>query len=72
MTIVPAADPSRRDFLYLATGGVAAVGVGAAVWPLVDQMNPDRSTIAAGVPIEISLAAIAPGQIISIFWRGKP
>ncbi|MFD2180670.1 ubiquinol-cytochrome c reductase iron-sulfur subunit [Rhodoplanes azumiensis] len=72
MTSIAASDPNRRDFLYLATGGVAAVGVGAAVWPLVDQMNPDRSTIAAGVPIEIGLAAIAPGQIISIFWRGKP
>ncbi|MEM1302924.1 MAG: ubiquinol-cytochrome c reductase iron-sulfur subunit N-terminal domain-containing protein, partial [Pseudomonadota bacterium] len=24
---------SRRDFLYYATAGAGAVGVGAAVWP---------------------------------------
>ena len=31
---------TRRDFLFYATGGVAAVGTGAAVWPLINQMNP--------------------------------
>ena len=36
-------DQNRRDFLFLATGAVAAVGVGAVAWPLIDQMNPDAS-----------------------------
>ncbi len=40
--------------------------------PLIAQMNPDASTIAAGAPIEIDLAPIADGQIIKVFWRGKP
>jgi ubiquinol-cytochrome c reductase iron-sulfur subunit len=31
---------TRRDFLFYATGGAAAVGTGAAVWPLINQMNP--------------------------------
>ena len=31
---------TRRDFLYLATASVAAFGVAALVWPLIDQMNP--------------------------------
>ena len=35
-------------------------------------MNPDASTIAAGAPIEVDLAPIAEGQIIKVFWRGKP
>ncbi|MCK5501290.1 MAG: twin-arginine translocation signal domain-containing protein, partial [Tritonibacter mobilis] len=30
----------RRDFLYYATAGTGAVAVGAAVWPLLNQMNP--------------------------------
>jgi len=35
-------------------------------------MNPDASTIAAGAPIEVDLAPIAEGQVIKVFWRGKP
>ena len=34
----------RRDFLFTATYAVGAVGVGAVVWPMIDQMNPDASS----------------------------
>ena len=37
-------EPTRRDFLYLATAAVGAVGAAATLWPLVDQMNPDAAT----------------------------
>jgi ubiquinol-cytochrome c reductase iron-sulfur subunit len=66
------AEPTRRDFLYIATGAAAAVGAAAVAWPLIAQMNPDASTIAAGAPIEVDLAPIAEGQDIKVFWRGKP
>jgi ubiquinol-cytochrome c reductase iron-sulfur subunit len=66
------AEPTRRDFLYIATGAVGAVGAAAAVWPLISQMNPDAATVAAGAPIEVDLAPIAEGQIIRVFWRGRP
>jgi len=66
------AEPTRRDFLYIATGNVAAVGAAAVAWPLITQMNPDASTIAAGVPIEVDLGPIAEGQVIKVFWRSKP
>ena len=66
------AHATRRDFLYVATGAVAAAGAAAVVWPLISQMNPDASTIAAGAPIEVDLAPIADGQVIKVFWRGKP
>jgi ubiquinol-cytochrome c reductase iron-sulfur subunit len=66
------AEPTRRDFLYIATGAVGAVGAAAALVPLVTQMNPDASTIAAGAPIEVDLAPITAGQVIKVFWRGKP
>ena len=72
VTTVSSAEPTRRDFLYIATGAVGAVGVAACVWPLIAQMNPDASTIAAGAPIEVDLAPIAEGQVIKVFWRGKP
>jgi ubiquinol-cytochrome c reductase iron-sulfur subunit len=67
-----AAEPTRRDFLYVATGTVAAVGAAATLVPLIAQMNPDASTIAAGVPIQVDLAPVAEGQIIKVFWRGNP
>jgi ubiquinol-cytochrome c reductase iron-sulfur subunit len=66
------AEPTRRDFLYIATGTVAAIGAAATLVPLVAQMNPDASTIAAGAPIEVELGPIAEGQVIKVFWRGKP
>ena len=64
--------PTRRDFLFVATGAVAAVGGLATLWPFVSQMNPDASTIAAGAPIDVDLTPIAEGQDIKVFWRGKP
>jgi ubiquinol-cytochrome c reductase iron-sulfur subunit len=66
------AEPTRRDFLYIATGAVGAVGVAAVAVPLIAQMNPDASTIAAGAPVEIDLGPIAEGQIVKVFWRSKP
>src|SRR5437764_9601118 len=73
VTTASSADhPTRRDFLFVATGAVAAVGTAATVWPFISQMNPDASTIAAGAPIEVDLSPVAEGQDIKVFWRGKP
>jgi ubiquinol-cytochrome c reductase iron-sulfur subunit len=64
-------NPDRRDFLFIATGAVAAVGVGAVAWPLIDQMNPDASTLALA-SIEVDIGAIPEGQIVTVKWRGGP
>jgi ubiquinol-cytochrome c reductase iron-sulfur subunit len=72
VTTTASAEHTRRDFLYVATGAVAAVGTVAAIWPLISQMNPDASTIAAGAPVEVDLSPIAEGQAIKVFWRSKP
>ncbi len=63
---------TRRDFLYLATGAFAAVGTAAALVPLIAQMEPDASTVAAGGPIDVDLKAIAPGQNVIVRWRSRP
>jgi ubiquinol-cytochrome c reductase iron-sulfur subunit len=65
------ADPNRRDFLYIATGAVGAVGAALTVWPFIHQMNPDAS-VRALASIEVDLAPIAEGQGITIKWRGNP
>jgi ubiquinol-cytochrome c reductase iron-sulfur subunit len=72
VTTVSSAEHTRRDFLYIATGAVGAVGAAAVLVPLIAQMNPDASTIAAGAPIDVDLGPIADGQIIKVFWRSKP
>src|SRR5271157_1872928 len=64
-------NPNRRDFLYLATGAVGAVGVAAVAWPLIDQMNPDASTLAMS-SVEVDIGAIPEGQIVTVKWRGGP
>jgi ubiquinol-cytochrome c reductase iron-sulfur subunit len=63
--------PTRRDFLYVATATAAAVGAGAAVWPFIDQMRPDASTLALAT-IEVDVSTIEPGMAITAKWRGKP
>jgi ubiquinol-cytochrome c reductase iron-sulfur subunit len=62
---------SRRDFIFVATGSVAAVGAAATAWPLINQMNPDASTLALA-SIEFDVSAIPEGQSVTIMWRGMP
>jgi len=62
---------SRRDFLYIATGAAGAVTAGAAVWPLIDQMNPSADVLALA-SIEVDIGDIEPGTQITVKWRGKP
>src|SRR6516165_4804227 len=67
------ADPaSRRDFLYLVTGSVAAVGIGAAAWPFIAQMNPDAATVAAAGPVDIDISQLQPGQRVVALWAARP
>ena len=64
-------DTSKRDFLYVATAAVGAVGTGAAVWPLIDQLNPDASVLALA-SVETDIGSIAVGEAVTITWRGQP
>jgi ubiquinol-cytochrome c reductase iron-sulfur subunit len=63
---------TRRDFFYLATASMAAVGAAATIWPLIDQMNPDAETIAAAGPVDIDLTPLQPGQQMVIKWSAHP
>jgi ubiquinol-cytochrome c reductase iron-sulfur subunit len=65
------AEPTRRDFLYIATGAVGAVGAAALAWPFIDQMNPDASSLALATS-EVDISSMEPGQSITVNWRGKP
>nr|WP_319388215.1 ubiquinol-cytochrome c reductase iron-sulfur subunit [uncultured Cohaesibacter sp.] len=64
-------EPTRRDFLYIATGAFGAVGAAALAWPFIDQMNPDASAVALS-SIEVDISSIEEGQSLTVKWRGKP
>ncbi|HSG95966.1 MAG TPA: ubiquinol-cytochrome c reductase iron-sulfur subunit [Afifellaceae bacterium] len=64
-------EPTRRDFLLIATGAFGAVGAASLAWPFIHQMNPDASALALA-STEVDISSIEPGQSIKVFWRGKP
>ena len=62
---------TRRDFLYYATAGAGAVATGAAVWPLVNQMNPTADVLALS-SIRVDVAGVSEGTQLTVLWQGKP
>jgi ubiquinol-cytochrome c reductase iron-sulfur subunit len=66
------ADVPRRDFLLLVAGALGAVGAAATIWPFIDSMNPSADVIAAGVPVDVDLSHVEPGQQLLVSWRGRP
>ena len=64
-------DPSRRDVILIGATAFAAIGGAAVLWPLLDQMNPDASTLSLA-SIDVDLAPVEEGQAITVMWRGKP
>ena len=64
-------DPTRRDFLMVATGALGAVGLAATAWPFINNLNPAADTLALST-VEVNVQPIAVGQAVTVKWRGKP
>ena len=64
-------EPSKRDFLFIATGAAAVGAVGGLAWPFIDQMNPAADSLALA-SIETDYSKVALGQQIVVKWRSKP
>jgi len=62
---------TRRDFLYYATAGAGVVATGAAVWPLVNQMNPSADVQALS-SIFVDVSGVAVGTQLTVNFLGKP
>ncbi len=62
---------TRRDFLYYATAGAGAVTAGAAIWPLVNQMNPSADVRALS-SIRVDISGVSEGSQLTVQWLGKP
>lgn len=64
-------ESTRRDFIYYATAGAGVVTVGAAVWPLVNQMNPSADVQALS-SIFVDVGGLEPGSQLTVNFLGKP
>lgn len=64
-------DQTRRDFLYIGTGTVAIAATAAASWPLIHSMNPSADVLSVSTT-EVDVTPMAPGQRITVKWRGQP
>lgn len=62
---------NRRDFLGMAFGGFAAIGIGASLFAMKRTWDPLPSVISAGFT-EADISAVEPGAIRTVAWRGKP
>ena len=71
MSVDHTSEPTRRDFLYIATGAAGAVGAAALAWPFIDQMNPDAATLALA-QIDVDVSQIAEGQSITCLLYTSP
>ncbi len=71
MADTTAPEPTRRDFIYVATGAVAAVGGVLAAWPFIDQMNPSSAVLALA-SIEVDISSVQVGQQVVFKYRGHP
>ncbi len=71
MSHVEETDSSRRDFIYYAAAGAGVVTAGAAIWPLVDQMNPSADVQALS-QIFVDVSTVEPGMQLTVNFLGKP
>jgi len=62
----------QRRRLLIATGAVSALGAGTVAVPLVSSFAPSERAKAAGAAVEVDISTLAPGELKTVEWRGKP
>lgn len=63
---------SRRRFLAGAASLAGLAGIGFFAYILVDNMNPGKAVAAEGVPVDVDVSKLEPGQLILVSWKKKP
>ena len=63
---------SDRRTAIAVTAAVGGAGAAAAAVPFVVSFAPSERAKAAGAPIEVDLGGLAPGEMRTYEWRGKP
>lgn len=66
-----ATDPARRRWM-VAAGAAGGIGVAATAVPFVASMAPSERARAGGAPVQVDVALVLPGKLLTVEWRGKP
>jgi len=66
-----AIDKERRATIA-AAAAVGGAGVIVAAVPFVASFLPSERAKAAGAPVEADISRIAPGEMLTVEWRGRP
>jgi len=64
-------DASKRTWL-IASACTGAVGAAVTAVPFVSTFQPSERAKAAGAAVEVDIAALKPGEKVTVEWRGKP
>lgn len=64
-------DPKRRQLLIATSAAGAAAGAAIAI-PLLSSLAPSQRALSAGAPVEVDISRLAPGEMMTVEWRGKP
>ncbi len=64
-------DPSRRGLLVATCAAGSVIGL-ATTGALISTFQPSEKAKAAGAPVEVDIAGMAPGEMRTVEWRGKP
>jgi ubiquinol-cytochrome c reductase iron-sulfur subunit len=65
-------DTGRRRLLVRAVTAVGLVGAASAAYPFIRSWEPSERAKALGAPIDIDIASLEPGAMVTVLWRGKP
>lgn len=65
------ADPERRAWL-LTTGVAGATAAAVTALPFAASLAPSERAKALGAAVEVDIADLAPGEMRTVEWRGKP
>ena len=71
MSVDQQMDSGRRQLL-VATSAAGGVAVVATAVPFVASLTPSERAKAAGAPVEADISKLAPGEMMTVEWRGKP
>jgi ubiquinol-cytochrome c reductase iron-sulfur subunit len=64
-------DSGRRGLLVATAAAGSVVGL-ATAGALVSTFQPSERAKAAGAPVEVDISGMAPGEMKTVEWRGKP
>ncbi len=66
------ADSARRHFLLKLTASAGGIAALATAYPFLDSFMPSARARAAGAPVDADLTGMAPDELKTVAWRGKP